>query len=117
MSDCRYLGGDWTLVANLLVGGKFKRLECGYVERGKRGVSNGLDIFMIYRTRLVCWVFPFFVMSRELFKIFRKAQFQQKLKLFVRLLRLNFSAFKTQLKFEKQKRGQRTHRTLPVSGS
>jgi len=117
MSDCRYMGGDWTLVANLLVAGKFKRLECGYVERGKKGVSNSLNIFTIYRTRLVCWVFPIFDMSRELFKIFRKAQFQQKLKLFVRVLRLNFNAFKTQLKFVMRQRAQRHSRSLPVSGS
>jgi glycosyltransferase involved in cell wall biosynthesis len=117
MSECRYLGGDWTIVANLLVRGKFKRLTCGYVERGKRGVSNGLDIFTIYRTRLVCWVFPFFDMARELFKIFRNARFQQKVKLFVRLLRLNFSAFRTQIKFAMQKRGRRNRRALSVSGS
>jgi len=111
LTRCRYLGGDWTLMINLLFYGKFKRLDMGFVERGKKGVSNSLNIFSIYRNGIVCWFLPFFDMSVGVVKLFRNASFKQKLRLLWRLFHLNGNAFRVQIKYELQKSFLRHCRT------
>jgi hypothetical protein len=114
LTECRYLGGDWTLMMQLLFKGKFKRLDAGYVERGKKGVSNSLHIFSIYRNGIVCWVFPFFDMSMGVLKLFRTASLKQKMRLSWLLLHLNWSAFRGQIKYELRK-GYLKHRRTPAA--
>jgi glycosyltransferase involved in cell wall biosynthesis len=95
-----FLGADWLLVLQALSEGKSHRLESGYVELGKHGISNSLTIFSRYRTRPVHWIFPFFDLSKRLIQLFAETSASGKVKLFATLIRINAIAFKTQIVYE-----------------
>ena len=98
-----FLGTDWLLVIQALNAGKSCRLDSGYVELGKRGISNSLVIFPQYRARLIHWILPFFDLSIRLIPIFATARPRNKLKLFAILLRINAAAVRTQTIYELQR--------------
>lgn len=95
-----FLGADWLLVLKALSEGKSHRLESGYVELGKHGISNSLTIFYRYRTRPIHWILPFFDFSKHVIQLFAKASARSKVRIFVTLIRINAIAFKTQIVHE-----------------
>jgi glycosyltransferase involved in cell wall biosynthesis len=102
-STTSFLGGDWVLIMNLLARGKFKRLNSGFVELGKKGESNSLNALSSHRNRLICWIFPFFDLSMSALTLLRRARLRQKATLCWNLLRLNYYAFKLQIRYEARK--------------
>ena len=95
-----YLGSDWTLVLHLLRAGKFARLDSGWVELGTEGISNSLAIFSRYRRNAVNWVLPFAELSRAALREFRDAGALMRVRLLVRLMKINVSGLFMQARHE-----------------
>src|SRR5207249_4629624 len=91
-----FLGADWIMVVELLEKGKFKRLDSGFVELGRNGVSNSLDVFSRHRHRVVCWLLPMFDFSIGIVRLFWRARLRHKIRIFVILLKVNVITFKWQ---------------------
>jgi glycosyltransferase involved in cell wall biosynthesis len=117
LSGSAFFGEDWVFVIRLLQQGKLKRLDCGSVDLGRNGVSNSSEVFSRFRTRAICWLIPFFDLSLTASSLFRKATFSQKRKLFVHLLRLNYWAFRLQIKTELKRTYTRLRGTRRFSAS
>ena len=95
-----YLGSDWTIVVELLQKGKFKRLDSGFLELGRHGLSNSPDIFARYRNRTICWLLPMIDFSLTIVPLFARASFKYKVRILLILLKANLITFKWQIKFE-----------------
>jgi glycosyltransferase involved in cell wall biosynthesis len=115
LSGPAFLGKDWIFIIRLLQHGKLKRLECGSVELGQNGVSNSSEVFSRFRTRAICWFVPLFDLSLTTLSLFRKATIRQKYKIFVRLLKLNYWAFRLQIKTEMKRTYARLRGTTGFS--
>ena len=102
-SPTSFLGGDWVLTMNLLARGKFKRLNSGFVELSKKGESHSLNALSKHRNRVIYWIFPFFDLSINALNLLRRARLRQKATLCWNLLRLNYYAFKLQIRYEARK--------------
>ena len=100
LSGPAFVGKDWVFVIRLLQHGKLKRLDCGSVELGRKGVSNSSEAFSKFRTGAICWFVPLFDLSMTTLLLFRKGTIRQKRKIFVHLLKLNCWAFPLQIKTE-----------------
>jgi len=94
------LAGDWITVIDLLHSGKMKRLDRGFLELGRNGASNSLEAYSKFRSRMICWIIPFFDLSLHVSRLFRKAPFRQKLRLLAVLLHHNQAAFRWQIRCE-----------------
>ncbi|MHC1696703.1 MAG: glycosyltransferase family 2 protein [Geobacteraceae bacterium] len=88
-----FLGSDWSLICYLARNGKLKRLNDGWVERGKDGESNTTDIFANYRSSWIDWLIPFRKLSFDTWGYMVGARPSQKIRLLWRILRLNFQGF------------------------
>jgi glycosyltransferase involved in cell wall biosynthesis len=99
-----FFAADWIMVVELLERGKFKRLDSGFVELGRNGISNSVDIFSRYRNRPICWLLPMFDFSIRIVRLFRRARLRHKIKILVILLKVNFITFKWQVQFEFRRR-------------
>jgi glycosyltransferase involved in cell wall biosynthesis len=117
LSGPGFFGKDWVFVIRLLQLGKLKRLDCGSVDLGRKGVSNSSEAFSRFRTRAICWLIPFFDVSLIASSLFRKATIRQKRKLFVRLLKLNYCAFRLQIRTELKRTYTRLRGTRGFSAS
>lgn len=96
LQDSRFLGADWTLVAHAASVGKLKRLDTGWVEFGRGGMSNTVDIFRLFRDRPIDWVLPFRRMSSDILEKVAIASPRIRLAVFRRLAALNAWAFVAQ---------------------
>jgi glycosyltransferase involved in cell wall biosynthesis len=96
----KFLGSDWSTIVHLLARGKLKRLDSGFVELGPNGISNSLEIFARYRTRLICWFLPMFDFSFATLRLFQRASLRCKVKVFMILLKANWMTFNWQIRFE-----------------
>lgn len=59
-----FLGADWVIVLYLATRGKLNRLNYGWVELGRHGVSNSGVIYRRYRYSWFDFVFPFRAMAK-----------------------------------------------------
>ena len=98
--DKNYLGADWALVIRLLRLGKFARLETGFVELGAEGASNKPTIFARYRRRTTHWAIPFLDLSWATWREFRDARNLKRVRLLLRLMKLNTIAAAIQVRYE-----------------
>jgi glycosyltransferase involved in cell wall biosynthesis len=103
-SNYYFLGADWTIILELLSEGKLNRLDSGFVELGRQGVSSSPEIFARFRRGLKSWAVPFWEMSLNAWGLFRNARLSQKARLLGILVKLNALAFKLQIKFELKRR-------------
>ncbi len=99
-----YLGSDWSLVVQLLRIGKFKRMDSGYTELGRNGISKQLSVFALYRHNLINWVVPFLELSRVAKGALNNPTYQQRIDLLWRLANLNARIFRRQVVYEVKRR-------------
>jgi len=64
-----FLGADWVVVLYLASRGKLNRLNCGWVELGRHGVSNSGAIYRRYRHSWLDLFFPFRAMAKAAWAI------------------------------------------------
>lgn len=88
-----FLGSDWTLITHLASLGKLNRVNGGWVELGRGGVSNTTDIFALYRRRVLDWVVPFNRVARDTLRLMSGASPTQLGLITIRLIHLNLLAF------------------------
>lgn len=89
-----YLGGDWIWVIFLLHIGKMKNLDKGWLILGQNGVSNKSNVFLKYNTSLLAFIFPFKKLIANTMRIGHCMPLPLKIRLFLKLLILNFYALK-----------------------
>ena len=94
------LASDWIVILRLASIGKFNRMDQGELILGQSGTSSNSSIFSIYRTRMIEWIFPFFVLNKETFKLLKDSKIKYKIKLLLNLTKLNYTAFIWQSKYE-----------------
>ena len=94
-----FLGNDWSVIARLLVKGKFKLIDEGWVILGNDGMSHN-NIFRLFRSKSIEFILPFWVLTISLFKLLNSTSLKFKVKLLLRMIKLNFSAFKLSIKAE-----------------
>lgn len=95
-----YFGFDWTVMLRLAQVGRISRLDEGWLQRGSQGMSNRADIISVSRTRAVHWLLPFYDMTREALKLAWHVDRRSRVRVAGSLLRLNFSAFRHQARYE-----------------
>lgn len=108
--DHRFLGADWTLVTHLAKTGKLNRLDQGWVELGREGVSNTTDLFALYRKGPMGWAFPLHRLARDTWQLVREGTLAQRFRVASRLSRLNAQAFV--LQFRTRARGRHLERQV-----
>ena len=89
-------GADWTLVTYLASIGKLHRIDDGWTELGRNGVSITTDIFAPYRKSFVNWLLPFLDLTRDTQRLMRPACLGQRARVAWRLGLLNLHAFLSQ---------------------
>ena len=107
LGDSSYLGADWTLITHLASIGKLHRSDNGWVRLGKKGISNGDQIFARYRTSFFDWVLPFRRMTLDTCRILARASIPRLLALTIRLMYFNWLAFRAQIRLHR--RGSSPH--------
>jgi glycosyltransferase involved in cell wall biosynthesis len=95
-----FFGGDWIVIIRLLQLGKFKRISEGELILGANGTSHNSNYFSDYRNSFINWFIPFKDVTSISFLLLRKANMKRKVKLLLRLLKLNYTAFYWQSKSE-----------------
>ena len=93
----KFFGCDWVWVLRLLRLGKFKRISEGEVILGVNGISHN-DIFSDYRKGIISWIIPFKDLILISFKLLGKAKLRKRIRLSIRLLKLNSTVFVWQSK-------------------
>lgn len=107
-----FLGSDWSLITYLASTGKLNRIDEGWTELGREGVSNTTDIFASYRRDFISWLVPFHGLTLDMWRLMAPAKVGQRMQLVVRLLVLNLHAFLLQHKAMLKRRAKNT--TLPI---
>lgn len=92
-SDINFLGSDWYFVTYIASLGKINRIDEGWTELGRAGVSITTDIFSLYRRDFISWLFPFFELTVRTWRLMGPARLGQRVRLAWRLLFLNLHAF------------------------
>lgn len=98
LDDPTFLGSDWTLVTHVASQGKLNRAADGFVELGTEGASHTTDLFARYRRRLLDALVPFWRVSVDTMQKLRGAPLSIRLRVLGRLGRLNWLAFKGQIR-------------------
>lgn len=94
--DAHFLGADWAVVLHMAGQGKTHRLDRGWTILGARGASRSKNVFRIYRTHALDVLVPFRSLSRFVWAHARTLSPAHKMRLVLRLLRLNAMAFVVQ---------------------
>lgn len=95
-----YLGFDWSIMLRATVQGPSLRLSNGEMIRGSRGESSSGRLFAAARHRTLNWALPFYDMSIEGLRAVGNGRLGMRLRVASALARLNYSAFKGQLRYE-----------------
>lgn len=66
LQDSFFLGADWTMVTHAASCGKLHRCSEGWVEFGKEGMSNRIDVFKRFRKSKLDWLVPYRKMSSDI---------------------------------------------------
>ena len=91
-----FLGSDWSLVTGIASMGKLNRIDDGWVELGRDGISNSTNIIARYRKGLLGWMVPFHRLTAETWRLMQSAKPSQRLYVAWRLTNLNLRAFVAQ---------------------
>lgn len=97
-----FLGSDWAFSVEMLRRGKMNRLSAGFLELGRGGISGGYGIFSRYRSRGRDWVVPFYDLTRHVLRVMPPGQ--ERRSVARHLLHLNYSAFKLQIRYERERK-------------
>lgn len=92
-----YFGSDWAVVLELIIAGKFNRLDSEELILGKSGESNSGNIFKVYRKTLWFWLFPFWRLIVITSRITRGFKAKYRATIFYKLIALNNLAVTSQL--------------------
>ncbi|MCO6432098.1 MAG: glycosyltransferase family 2 protein [Deltaproteobacteria bacterium] len=95
----QYLGADWAIILFLATKGMFNRNHQGFLIRGEGGASQRRDVFRFNRTRLIEFILPFYRLSLCILTLSQGFLLQDRLRIMFRMLSLNGSAFRTQIKY------------------
>lgn len=93
-----FLGSDWSLITYLASKGKLNRIDEGWVDLGRCGVSNTADIFSFYRKGFIGWLMPFHKLTVDTWRLLLSATPGQRMHVAWRLTLLNLRAFLSQHK-------------------
>ena len=88
--DC--LAADWKINMYLLSQGNIHRTEKGLMTSGAFGVSSSSNPWQPYRTHLINWILPLYKFSCYTLHLASQERLSWRLKLIIKLLKLNFSA-------------------------
>lgn len=96
----QYIGSDIAFILELALKGKFNRIEKGYVELGRDGVSGSGNIYRVYRKSMLDWIFPLSKFSLEILRL--SSSFSSKKKMFIlgKIFKINLISFLHQIKTE-----------------
>jgi glycosyltransferase involved in cell wall biosynthesis len=97
-ADKYFLGSDWSLIVYLASAGKINRIEAGWTELGRSGVSNTTDVFSPYRKTPKNWLIPFLGLTGYTWQLMASAKIGQRAHIAWRLTILNLHAFLLQHK-------------------
>lgn len=89
-----YLGSDWAIVLDVILKGKTKRLDQGYVILGRSGFSNSGKILDCYRNNYIHFIFPFYELIKSTNKICSCCPISVKANIYKNLLKLNAQAIR-----------------------
>lgn len=95
-----YIASDIAFTLELAIKGKFNRIEQGYVELGRNGVSGSGNIYRFYRTSLLNWFLPLREFSLEIWRLSTLFSFKGRVLIVVTILKMNLITFLHQIKTE-----------------
>lgn len=93
-----HLGFDWSILLNATRHGRSARLDRGWMERGVQGESSDIGILARARTRRLHWLLPFHAVGRAALDTVGDEPLATRLQVVAALARLNYQAFKAQLR-------------------
>ncbi|MBI4807411.1 MAG: glycosyltransferase family 2 protein [Nitrosomonadales bacterium] len=95
-----YVGSDTTLILELAMKGKFKRLEQGYVVLGRGGISGSGNLFRAYRKSIRHWLFPMYELGADVWA--QSASFSLRSRIWIAqmIATMNLMTFLHQFKLE-----------------
>ncbi|WP_052184910.1 glycosyltransferase family 2 protein [Methylotenera sp. N17] len=95
-----YLASDIAFTLEMTIKGKFNRIENGYVELGRDGVSGSGNIYRAYRTGLLNWFLPLHEFSAEIWRLSAPFSLKNKVLIAYLMIKINFITFLHQIKTE-----------------
>jgi hypothetical protein len=95
-----YIASDIAFTLELAIKGKFNRIEQGYVELGRNGVSGSGNIYKFYRTSLLNWLLPLREFSLEVWRLSTLFPFKSRVLIAGAIFKMNLISFLHQIKTE-----------------
>ncbi len=92
-NDWGFPGSDWALVIGVVSRGKLNRINEGWVELGRDGLSNTTDIFSSSSNNFISWMLPFYRLAAATWEVMALSKASQRLHVGWRLIWLNIIAF------------------------
>jgi len=94
-----YLAIDWMTDLDLLLNGKFKTIDKGYIVLGVKGFSKSRNHLMRrrYNEKIIYKILPFYEMTKDLFKktiFLKELSFFEKISIYFSCLKINLSFVK-----------------------
>lgn len=99
-----YIGADIAFVLELSLQGKFRRVEQGYVELGRHGVSGSGNIYRKYRSSALNWFVPFLELDKKLLELSSNFSTKGRLMIIKVIVVMNVISFLHQIKTEIMRR-------------
>jgi len=94
-----YAANDWSFDFFLITRGEINRCEDGLLVLGIHGQSMNNNPWYHYRNKSIEFFFPLYAFSKYVLSLMRNLKFYEWLNVFVSLLKLNFQAIKSNLRF------------------
>lgn len=101
-----YFGADTAFILELAMKGKFNRLEQGYVALGRSGMSGSGNIYRVYRSSLINWLFPMHELSAVIWTQSTGFSINSRLLIACIVFKVNLISFLHQIKTEMKRRFQ-----------
>ena len=94
-----YLACDWMIALNLLLSGKFKTIEKGYIILGAKGFSRSEDLFKrkSYNNKIIYKILPYYELTKDFFRLTlfsKRLSILEKIILYLLCLKANLSFLK-----------------------
>lgn len=95
-----YMGLDIAFILELAIKGKFNRVELGYLNLGRGGVSGSGNIYRAYRAGFLSWILPLREFSLEIWRLTALFPLMSRVLIASTIFKMNLISFLHQIKVE-----------------
>lgn len=95
-----FLGSDWAVMLDVILHGKTKCHDQGYVVLGRNGFSNSGNILKTYRRKWIHWFIPMLELIKAILSMSAGFSTREKIKIIAPLFKLNLQAIRVSVRGE-----------------